>query len=182
MAGLHGSRRGSIVRPNAHDWKSCEGNTSAGSNPALSASAGNAPQVACPLWRFRLSIHITRCHPGPAAPSLGPRIQDANQRRASWNRAHRHGCTRALPAPPPAMPFCRPPTHVGPMPIQRLRDCQRQPHTRCPVSGNQHPERPLQTGAPEARFTYRSACRETKHSPSCRTRSSANKNRVSLSK
>ena len=45
-------RRGSIVRPNAHDWKSCEGNTSAGSNPALSASVGDAPQVGIHLWRF----------------------------------------------------------------------------------------------------------------------------------
>ena len=34
---VHSLGRGSIVRPNAHDWKSCEGHTSAGSNPALSA-------------------------------------------------------------------------------------------------------------------------------------------------
>jgi hypothetical protein len=44
--------RGSIVRPNAHDWKSCEGNTSAGSNPALSASSKETPQNASRLRRL----------------------------------------------------------------------------------------------------------------------------------
>ncbi len=71
---------------------------------------------------------------------------------------------------------------VGPMPIQRLGLPHATP-TRRQGSGTLNPERPL------ARLEWQKLdyptgvlCRETKHSPSCRTRSSANENRVSLSK
>ena len=69
MAASPGPRRGCIVRPNAHDWKSCEGNTSEGSNPSLSASAGDAPQVEVHLWRFCLLIHVSRCQIEPTVPA-----------------------------------------------------------------------------------------------------------------
>ena len=58
-------RRGSIVRPNAHDWKSCEGNTSAGSNPALSARTVRRHRLPN-LWR--LSFCWSLIETGPQKP------------------------------------------------------------------------------------------------------------------
>jgi hypothetical protein len=78
--GAHGSRRGSIVRPNAHDWKSCEGHTSAGSNPALSARfsfAAGSKRCACGVRFF--GILQSSFFPPPL-----PRCIAVLQRAAAW--------------------------------------------------------------------------------------------------
>ena len=199
MAASPGPRRGCIVRPNAHDWKSCEGNTSEGSNPSLSASAGDAPQVEVHLWRLYLSIHVSRCHIEPTV--LDPTVpmlrhigrctgwvrrqaafrqshaqgkNDTKQHRASRNRAHRHGYTRTLPAPPPTMPFCHTHHGLGLCQVSAWSTLDAMPHTPSGF-GTPGPRTATHQRVPEARLAYRSVRRETKHSPSCRTRSSAKK-------
>ncbi len=180
MARSHAARRGSIVRPNAHDWKSCEGNTSAGSNPALSANAGKAPQVESRLWRFccPLASHAAILDPPPQQP------------RAGWVPPLPGTCVSTSSGRPGAGPSPRLPLHCW-------RRHQQYPsaipskswHNANPALGCCRTQRPYavrvgnlksrtaarQLGAAEARLTYWSACRETKHSLSCRTRSSANK-------
>ena len=100
--------------------------------------------------------------------------KDTKQRRASWNRAHRHGYMRTLLAPPPTMPFCHTRHGLGLCQVSAWSMLETMHHT---PSGFGMPASRTAThhGVPEARLVYRSACRETKHSPSCRTRSSAKK-------
>jgi len=74
------------------------------------------------------------------------------------------------------------PPRVGTMPIQRLAVAECNADTLLGFGKLKSRTATRQVGVAEARLPYWSACRETKHSLSCRTRSSANKNRVSLSK
>jgi hypothetical protein len=164
MAASPGPRRGCIVRPNAHDWKSCEGNTSAGSNPALSASVGDAPQVEVHLWRLCLSIHVSRCH-------IDPTVLDPAGQCTSASVA---GQVHRLLFGSPIRKAKRTPSNIGrqgtePIATATRAHCWRR-HQQCPSatpatdwayaksapgacwmqcttrhlgSGHQHPERPL---------------------------------------
>jgi hypothetical protein len=188
MAASPVSRRGCIVRPNAHDWKSCEGNTSAGSNPALSANAGDAPQVDSHLWRLYVSA-------GFSLPAWAHHSTSNQPHRARRQRLCRSPVCTATGTPTSTR-------RHGPLPIAtatrapRWRRHQQSPsatllagwaYTKsapgprrmpCPTrhlgSGRQMPERPL-TKRERLKLDCLSGVfrRETKHSPSCRTRSSA---------
>ena len=108
----------------------------------------------------------------------------ANQHRASWNRAHRHGYTRTPLAPPPAMPFCHTHHRLDLRQASAWGTPDAMPHTPPGLGKPGSRTATRHAGVPEARLPYIQECFAAKRStrPAAELAAQRSNIRVSLSK